>query len=152
MPTRERSQHDPVVFENVKQESSEIRARARVKWPTTLHRLHGRGKITEDHFLTGRDLQECYHQAVGSPKVVAAYTDMVGSGSVQSAFARAEDAWSAYVKAAATCGPKHWQVVRGIVIGDDPPITRHRLRWLREGLDKLDAWGGLARVHGKGFK
>tara|TARA_R100001594_G_C4001342_1_gene254843 strand:+ start:179 stop:655 length:477 start_codon:yes stop_codon:yes gene_type:complete len=145
MPTKQRGQHDPLIIEAPENESGEVRSRARVKWPTTIHRLHGRGKITEDQFLTARDLQNCHHVAVGSPQVISQYSDMVGHGSVQSAFARSEDAWSACVMAAAVCGEKHWRVVRDIVIADDPPITRHRLRWLKEGLDKLDKWGGLAR-------
>ena len=143
LPTSERYRQGGIVIENTENENSEIRARAKVKWPTTIHRLHGRDKITVNQFLCALDLQYAHNAAIGSPQVVSQYSDMVSHGSVQSAFARKEDAWAAFNAAARLLDKQVWSEVRRIVIEGEAPKTRTALRRLRKGLDALDDWGGL---------
>ena len=143
LPTSERYRQGGIVIENTENENSEIRARAKVKWPTTIHRLHGRDKITVNQFLCALDLQYVHAAAIGSPQVVSQYSDMVSHGSVQSAFARKEDAWAAFNAAARLLDKQVWSEVRRIVNEGEAPKTRTALRRLRKGLDALDDWGGL---------
>ena len=145
LPTTERFAQGGIVIENTENENSEIRTRAKVKWPTTVHRLHGRDKITASQFLCALDLQYVHQAAIGSPQVVSQYSDMVSHGSVQSAFARKEDAWAAYNAAARLLDEHIWAEVRRIVIEGEAPKTRTALRRLKKGLDALEDWGGLRR-------
>jgi len=145
LPTSERYRQGGIVIENTENENSEIRSRAKVKWPTTIHRLHGRDKITVAQFLCALDLQYVHQAAIGSPQVVSQYSDMVSHGSVQSAFARKEDAWAAYNAAARLLDKQVWAEVRRIVIEGEAPKTRTALRRLKKGLDELDEWGGLRK-------
>jgi hypothetical protein len=147
MPTAERGQHDDIEIEQVEEESHEYRARARVVNAIKLDTLHKRGTITNAQHAAGLAFRGLYFRAYGTHTMVAPYTDMIASGSIQGAKFASADAAHQFMRAMREIGRVSRPVVYRVCV-EDGSICRTRektsvrlahTRALCEGLDALDS-------------
>jgi len=94
-----RAQHDPIKIEEVKTESKEIRARARVFTNDPLRTYRKQKCLNGSQEVAGRMLEALFVEAGMQPKQVSRYTDMIAFGNTEDSQHRALDAEEKYESA-----------------------------------------------------